>query len=142
MEVSLAVLADYVVVSRDQKLSILGIFTNINGVQAPGPVPNCFIVIVMELAAVEANREHEVEIRCMDADGAPVFDATGKFVASNVTTGNAIRANHVMQLGPHIQLPRFGDYSISIIINNDLKKEISFSFMQVQPPEPPQLPTA
>ena len=47
-----------------------------------------------------------------------------------------------MQLGPHIQLPRFGDYSISIIINNDLKKEISFSFMQVQPPEPPQLPTA
>lgn len=36
MEVSLAVLADYVVVSHDQKLSILGIFNNINGVQAPG----------------------------------------------------------------------------------------------------------
>ena len=32
MEVSLAVLADYVVVSHDQKLSILGIFNNINGV--------------------------------------------------------------------------------------------------------------
>lgn len=46
MEVSLAVLADYVVVSHDQKLSILGIFNNINGVQAPGSFPNCFVVIV------------------------------------------------------------------------------------------------
>lgn len=142
MEVSLAVLADYVVVSHDQKLSILGIFNKINGVRAPGPFPSCFVVIVMELAAVEANREHDVEIRCMDADGGAVFDASGKFVASNVTTGTAIRANHVMQLGPHIQLPRFGDYSISIIVNNDLKKNISFSFQQVQPPEPPQLPAS
>ena len=140
MEVSLAVLADYAIVSHDQKLSILGIFSNVSGLQAPGPLPNSFIVICMELTAAEAEREQKIEIRCMDEDGARVFDVEGTFKGENVPPGKSIRANQIMQLGPQITLPRFGDYSISIFINNDLKKTISFTFTQVQPT--PQLPTS
>lgn len=139
MEVSLAVLADYAIISNDQKLSILGIFTNVNGLQAPGPFPNSYIVVCVELTAAEAGREHKIEIRCMDEDGARVFDVEGKFKAENVPPGKPLRANQIMQLGPQITLPRFGDYSISIFFNNDLKKTISFTFTQTQPP--PQLPT-
>lgn len=139
MEVSLAVLADYAIVSHDQKLSILGIFSNINGLQAPGPFPNSYIVVCMELTAAEAEREQKIEIRCMDEDGTRVFDVEGKFKGENVLPGRSLRANQLMQLGPQITLPRFGDYSISIFINNDLKKTISFTFSQIQPP--PELPT-
>ena len=70
MEIALAALADYASISREGKLSVMGIFNSVASNSLPATISSAHLVISLELAAAEGEREHSVEIRCMDADGA------------------------------------------------------------------------
>ena len=125
MEIALAALADYASVSQDGKLSVMGIFNGVATNELPAQVSSAYLVLTLELDAAEAEREHTVEIKCMDADGATAFALTGEFTAPSSQPGEILRMDQILRM-EHLSFAKAGDYSISIFANNDLKRTLRF----------------
>src|SRR4030043_122421 len=69
MDVTLAVLADYANISKEGKLNILGVFTEVNPPFLPWNLPQMYLVVSMEAGASEAGIEMPFRILLWDADG-------------------------------------------------------------------------
>jgi hypothetical protein len=91
----------------------------------------------------EANREHELTVTLVDADGAQVAQVLAKFQAAqmggNLQPGEELALPLPLQLLP-IGLPRAGAYSFDLLI--DGVHQISLPFiadreMSSQPPNAP-----
>jgi hypothetical protein len=141
MEVKLAVLADYANVTQEGKLNILGIFTNINARTFPATHGQMQVIVSLEGHSVEAERPHHTEVHFRDADGGKIFDLKGQVFAQNARPGRPFTVNQIIQLA-NLPLPRPGDYSFAIFVDNDLKGTIPLSVTQIEadPPEQQRLP--
>ncbi len=64
-EIKLAALCDHALVGQDGKLSVLGIFRNINVSQLPAQHPRMYLVAVLSLEA----GAHDVVVRLVRPDG-------------------------------------------------------------------------
>ncbi|WP_419947866.1 DUF6941 family protein [Candidatus Palauibacter sp.] len=125
MDITLAVLADYASISREGKLSVMGIFNGVATNELPAKIGSAYLVISLELEAVEAGREHTIEIRCMNEDGAKVFDIEGRFTAPAARPGALITKDEIIRL-ENITFEQQGDYSIALFANRDLKRTLRF----------------
>ncbi|WP_420633759.1 DUF6941 family protein [Candidatus Palauibacter sp.] len=125
MEIALAALADYASISREGKLSVMGIFNGVATNELPARISAAHLVVSLELEAAEAEREHTVEIKCMDADGATAFAISGKFTAPPSRRGEILKMDQILRL-ENMSFNKEGDYSISIFANNDLKRTLRF----------------
>jgi hypothetical protein len=67
--VKAALLADYALTSDDGKLSVMGIFGNINFPSLPNAYPRFFVVIVVSLDA----GTHGVQLQILDPSGQPML---------------------------------------------------------------------
>jgi hypothetical protein len=64
-----ALLADYALTSDDGKLSVIGIFGNINFPSLPNAYPRFFVVLVISLDA----GTHGVQLQILDPSGQPML---------------------------------------------------------------------
>ena len=136
MEIALAALADYASISREGKLSVMGIFNSVATNRLPARISSAHLVVSLELGAAEGEREHSVEIKCMDADGATAFTIDGEFRAPPSRPGEILKMDQVLRL-ENLSFDKQGDYSISIFVNNDLKKTLRFRVTLIEGPDHP-----
>jgi len=134
MEVKFAHLCDYASVSREGKLSVMGIFSNIGVQTLPALHPIAYLAFEMELRSAEMDRESEIEIDVVDADGNNIWKMEGKFKGDR--RGKPGERATVGQIIPlqGLTFQRYGAHEINIFLNGQPKATVSFNVTVAGPP--------
>ena len=123
MKITLAVLADYANVSQEGKLNIMGVFDRILAPSVPISHPEMRLVLRMEVEQAELGRDQSIEIQCMDEDGDDLLRIEASVTVSKET--DSLIFNNILDM-KGLTFNKFGGYTFSVFVNNDLKKQISF----------------
>lgn len=141
MKVNFAHICDYASISREGKLSAMGIFDNIGVRSVPATHPALYLAFQIEMQVAEFDRPFKLEVRLATEDGQVMMrtQAEGRINASKAPkAGTPVRIPQIMALGG-LSLPKFGRYAFDIFINDDLKTSAAFDVIQgpagkVEPP--------
>jgi hypothetical protein len=143
LKVNFAHVCDYASISREGKLSVMGIFAQVFAITLPGGIPMMYLAFEIDASASELDRPFKLEIRLADADGGIIASVEGEAAfgvlpGQTLPKGERAKNSQVMALGG-LQLPKWGAYSFSIFLNGDLKIETGFTLTQGLPPgvQPP-----
>jgi hypothetical protein len=137
MRVTFAHLCDYATVSKEGKLSVLGIFSTISVSQIPARHAQMFLAFELELEPLELNHDFNIEIRCRDADGGPVFAIQGTMnLEGQAKPGQKPRIGQTVQL-TNTEFRRPGDYDVTIQISGRVEATVPFSVIERQKDDPP-----
>ncbi|MBI4691472.1 MAG: hypothetical protein HY754_14570 [Nitrospirae bacterium] len=131
VQVALALLADCANISREGKLNIMGIFDRINASNVPATHPQLQLVMTLEADRGDADKEHKIEIELIDADGTKLFSIGGDLKFGSPLPGEQIRINHIIQLN-NLNFNHFGNYDFKIRINNEVRKSVPLSVVEVK----------
>ena len=127
MRISFAHICDYASVSREGKLSINGIFSNIASQAFPSAHPLLYVVFEVDLSAAELNQELTTKVKLQGADGAEIFAASMRFkVGGMARPGERPKIPQVLPIAGLV-LPAPGMYQFSIWINGSHKVDVPFS---------------
>jgi hypothetical protein len=140
MKVNFAHLCDHAVVSLEGKLSIIGVFSQINVANVPTVWLGAWLVFEIELDYTEVGHPIEVRVACVDADGAQILEAK----ATMQTEGKAKIGDHpvvpqVLRLPP-LRFNRAGAYDVNIFLDSAPSPKARVPFQVVltaTPPAPP-----
>ena len=140
MNIRFAHICDYATVSREGKLSVLGIFTNINAAKFPATHPQMYLAFDLEMKAVEADREIALEIHLVDADGEKLFELKGTVqfkgpAGVKAKPGVSVRTSQIMAMNG-LTFKRPGAHEINIFLNGSLAYTVSFNITRLKPPAP------
>jgi hypothetical protein len=124
MDVTLAVLCDYATVSQEGKVSVLGIFDQVNPPSLPATIPQMFVVAIYSASPVEAGSQKQIRLVLVDADGGEVLQVEQvATVPPARRPGLPIVVNHVIGLAG-VQFGRAVDHSFHILIGGEEKARI------------------
>ncbi|MDO8612675.1 MAG: hypothetical protein Q7R32_07610 [Dehalococcoidia bacterium] len=131
MEVRFAVLCDYAIVDRDNKLSVLGIFDEIRPPSLPFNLPAIYMVVAFEGSAAEAGVDLRVEYLLWGEDGSQLFqrETTIRFSPPD-QPGDRVRHNEIMGLHG-LPLTAAGSYAFIVRVNNEERSHVA---LRVFPP--------
>lgn len=124
MEVTLAVLADYANVTRDNKLLIVGIFDEINPPVLPFAMPQMYLVVSMvaSLAEIESEFPTEIVLLGEDAEVARIE----RTITFNKPKRPGIRATHNEIIGlAGFPLERAGAYAFVVRVNREERARVA-----------------
>ena len=124
MQVKLAALADYALVSRDGKLSILGIFDQVNLPALPFGLPQMWLVVSLEGEPSEIGRQFQLDLLLWDSDGNQLFahENTFMFMPPNQP---GLRSTHNEVIGLHgMRFNTAGDHSFIIRVNGEERRRL------------------
>ena len=117
MKVEIFTLCDAATVDAGGKLNILGSFDRLSAKQVPVTHPQCSLAMKLRFERVEEGRKR-IRIAFIDSDGAtvmPSLEATTdvQFRGEDATATVSLALN-IHQL----RLPRFGEYSIDLAVDD------------------------
>jgi hypothetical protein len=123
MEVTLSVLADYANVSREGKLNILGVFSEINPPVLPFRLPQMYLVFSIEIAPTEAISELPTRILLWDEDGEERLSLEQTLPLPPSERAGERSVNHIVGLAG-VRFDRPGDYAFHILIAGEERRSI------------------
>lgn len=127
MKVRYAHLCDYAVISREGKLSVMGIFNRINSKQLPAVHPNACLAFEIELNHAEVNREIALKIEVVDADGSRLASIDGAITVSGARKiGTRPRVPQIIRFS-QMQFPAEGPYNVNIWLNERLEYQLDLA---------------
>ena len=133
VQIALALLADGANISREGKLNILGIFDRISTQNMPAMHPQMQLIMIIEADRRDADREHQLGIELIDADGKKLLSMTGNIKFSSPPPGEQIRINHIMQLN-NLRFEQWGSFEFKILINNEVRKSVPLHVVELKKP--------
>jgi hypothetical protein len=123
MQVRYALFADYAVVSIDQKISLIGLFDEINASTFPFQCPPIFIAVSIQAESSES-RNWQLEILLWDEDGNSIFTRQTPITLPNPErAGATARHNEIMGVGG-LLFSKAGDYSLIVKINGEERHRV------------------
>lgn len=134
MKVTYAHLCDYASVSREGKLSAMGIFDRIFVHALPSVQPIMYLAFGLELRPAELDRQFDLLIKLVEQDGKSLVEmiSQGKVAAAATQPGQPIGAPQIFALAG-VPLEREGTFSLDIFLNSDHKASATFA-VQLLPP--------
>lgn len=131
MKIKWAHLCDYATVSREGKVSVLGIFTYINAPKFPMSHALMYLVFEIEMSSVELDRDIRARIELTSADGVSLRKAEAQFrVGGKVAPGTLAQVPQIIPV-PLLTFGEPGSYQWSIWLNERLEEQVRF---EVHPP--------
>lgn len=127
--VKLAVLCDYALTSQDGKLSVLGIFSQMNMAQLPGVTPPYFAVVVLGLE----QGSYSVRFGVVDPVGQQVLTDEAPEFDMEVETAGA-DTNLVIQFN-NLPLSRPGIYQIQLFLDGRLTHSLPLNVQAAMSPD-------
>lgn len=122
--VKVALLCDYALTGMDQRLSLIGIFNNINFPSLPAAYPQFFVVFVLNLERAE----HEVHLGIVNPTGQQMLpDAEPVNVDVEVP---GAETNLVIGFN-NIQFDRPGIYQVQLFVNGRLAHSIPLNVQAI-----------
>ncbi len=133
MRVTLSLLADFVNFTREDKLNILGIFSDINPTQMPFVLQQMAVVLALDADIADYGKDRVLTIALRnpsDKDVVPPLEAIWSVPHPDPKT-RAVAVNHVVGLSTIVfQDP--GEYRFLVFVDGN---EIHSISMYVNPPE-------
>jgi hypothetical protein len=125
VDVTLAVLADYAVVSQDGKLSVMGIFQEVNPPVLPFALPQMYLVVSFAAGPAEFDTVKDIKIALLDNDGNEMLALEGQVpVPRPPRPGSRAYMNQI--IGLHgVTFERPGDYGFAILVGGETKETLS-----------------
>lgn len=136
MEVKLAVLADYANVTKEGKLNVMGLFTNINARVLPWVHPQMLLVWEAEAGPAEWETRKDVEIKLLDEAANQMLSIRGNLEVPRGEPGRPVRINSIMSFN-NVKFDSEGDYVFSILIGGETKENVSFRVSHTPPAPKP-----
>jgi len=121
-------ICDYASVSREGKLSTMGIFDTIHVQSLPAMHPLLYLAYEIEMRPAEVGQNFKLGIKLVDADGKVMMQTEAQATAGAVAplqAGSVLKIPQLLALGG-MPLPRAGRYSFDIFINDDHKTAATF----------------
>lgn len=135
MEISFAHLCDYATISREGKLSAMGIFSRINAASFPYAHPQAFLAFEILLNWAEVGKEFPIRVDLVDADGTSVFRAEARLTAHGTAKpGERPRIPQVLGIGG-MKFERGGTYVINFWLDDKLERQLEFAVEKAQRPD-------
>jgi hypothetical protein len=124
MEVTLALLADAANSTANNKLNVLGVFSNINPPIIPYTHPTMTLVVKFEADPVEANTKKTIQVVLLEPDGRELHR-----LEIEATLPPAGDAGHilevVMQMALNgIKFERPGPHAFVVMVNGETKRRV------------------
>jgi hypothetical protein len=122
LDVTLAVLADYA--SGDNKLNIMGVFSELNPPALPHIHPMMFIVVTYEGSPAESGTEKDLRIVLLSGDGKTLLQLDQRIsVPQPSRPGSRTSMNAILGLNG-VTFEAAGDYHFSVLVNGEEKRAI------------------
>jgi hypothetical protein len=126
MDVTLAVLADYANISKEGKLNILGVFSEINPPVLPWNLPQMYIVVSMQAEPSEAGTDMSFSILLWDGDGKEILNLEQKLpIPAAGRPGARATINNIIGLAG-VPFNKPGEYAFYIRVAGEQKRRIAF----------------
>lgn len=132
MDVKQVILADYANVSREGKLNVLGIFTQIFVRAFPVVHAQMQLIVSWQAARAESGKAKKLEVQLVDEDGKKLFTVGGEFVVPEGQPGRIISGNHIMGFNG-VKFEKPGQHAFHVLFNDDLKGSATCDVIQIQP---------
>lgn len=126
MDVKLALACDYASVSLDQKLNIMGTFSDVTVLAFPAALPPFFLVTAYEAHPAEFGSHKNLRIVFMDQDGQELGNIEQPITVQPgpMGQGRPVTVNHIVRLDS-IVVPRPGPYQFTILVNGEVKETVA-----------------
>jgi len=123
-------------VSQDGKLSVMGIFSQINAPQVPFVHPQAFLAFEVEFDYAEVGSEFNVEVQIVDEDGKRVWGMKG---AGSVRTQTPPKPGDRPTIGQilliqNLRFERFGSNDINVFTNGVHSRRIQLRVAKLASP--------
>jgi hypothetical protein len=140
MRVAFAYLADYALAHPDGKVYVVGGgLDTIFAVQLPVQVPQLSLVVKIEFAPTECNRQHAVEVHGLDVDGNAFIPVVNLFAMPlRNPSAPTLPSGVQFVLNTPLLLTRAGEYAFSLVVDGAELASIPLRVALVQ--MQPQLP--
>lgn len=134
VRVTFAHLCDHAMVSKEGKLSVIGIFSRIQARDLPTTHLMAYLAFELELTHAEVNRDFQVRVDLVNPDGRSLFrtDATVR-VDGPAKVGARPRFGQVIPL-PAVRFDTTGPHSINIWLDGRPDRSVEFEVARIQDP--------
>lgn len=119
----LGVICDYALISSDNKLSVIGIFHEINARQLPVVHPAFYVA----LQWLGSTGKYEEKVVVADPKGRELATHRGKFELKMAGQGHV----SLIRYSP-FRFDVFGDYRINVFLDGELAREIPFTVQEIR----------
>lgn len=125
--VRLALVCDYALKSQDEKLSVLGIFSQINVAEVPASSPPFFVVVSIAMDV----GNHQVRVGVLNPVGGNVLPDTPQFEVDVEQPG---AATDVLLQFNGLPFERTGIYQVQVFVDGLLIHSVPLSVQSVNQP--------
>lgn len=134
MEATLLLAADYANETRNGKLNVMGIFTDINAPTFPALHPQMYLITQLSANPAEYGRAFKFAIKLIDEDATTeVLHLTLDAEVPSREDGQRVQLNFIVQL-PNLLFQKPGIYQFSVLVDNDEKAVLPIDVKQVSAP--------
>ncbi len=130
MKVEIFTLCKAATIDSNGSLNILGSFDIISSKQTPIIYPTCTLAVKLRFDKIEEGNK-TLRISFIDADGKPVLPSLEQAFKVRVPPSISTSSVSLPLLIQKLKLESFGDYSINIAIDGDLKGQIPLYVRQI-----------
>jgi hypothetical protein len=125
MNVNLGLLAEEANISTDGKLNLLGVFDQILTKNIPVTIPKISVVLKIDCHSAEYGVEKRIRIVLVGPDGKETMETLVKATIDKANPEPIAVFGHIVECDG-VELYVEGEYRFSILIDDDLKREIRF----------------
>ena len=117
MKVEIFTLCDAATTDAAGKLNILGSFDRLNARQAPVTHPQCALALKLRFERLEEGQKR-IRIAFVDSDGASVMPTLDTTTQVQFRPDDSSATASLVLVIQQLQLPRFGEYSIDLAVDD------------------------
>ena len=117
MRVEIFTLCDAATTDAAGKLNILGSFDRLNAREAPVTHPQCALALKLRFERLEEGQKR-IRIAFVDSDGASVMPTLDTTTQVQFRPDDSSATASLVLVIQQLKLPRFGEYSIDLAVDN------------------------
>jgi hypothetical protein len=139
VKISFVHICDYANVSKDGKLSVMGIFDSISPPALPHKHPAMYLAFEIAIVPAELGRSQKLTIKLVNADGKTQIELSAELTVQaqrEVPGGTTLKIPQVSALYG-VQLAKAGQYSFDIFINGHHSGSAAFDVVARPKQNPP-----
>lgn len=135
MNATLLLLADYANTTADNKLNVMGIFTQIKAAKFPTVHPQMYLVAQLSASPAEYGRKFKFGVKLLDWDATKeLISLDGQGEVPTLDNGQPAVLNFVISL-VNLVFEKSGSYQVSLLVDNDEKATYSLDAVLISPTE-------
>lgn len=134
MKVTFAHVCDYATISREGKLSVLGIFGRISANKVPAQHPQLWLAFEIEVMKHELGQVGKLEVRLAGEDGEILVRLNGevKIESADLLPGRPVKVPYIIQVNG-MRLAKYGSYGFDIFLDGQHTQNVSFEAVPFPP---------